>query len=63
MPATVVKVLAVPGQSVRSGDTLVIVEAMKMELPVRAPSDAIVKAVRCQERDVVQADQTLVELE
>jgi acetyl/propionyl-CoA carboxylase alpha subunit len=63
MPATVVKVLAVPGQTVRSGDTLVIVEAMKMELPVRAPSDAIVKAVRCRERDVVQADQTLVELE
>jgi biotin carboxyl carrier protein len=63
MPATVVKVLAVPGQAVRSGDTLVIVEAMKMELPVRAPSDAIVKAVHCRERDVVQADQTLIELE
>jgi acetyl-CoA/propionyl-CoA carboxylase, biotin carboxylase, biotin carboxyl carrier protein len=63
MPATVVKVLAEPGQTVKSGDTLVIVEAMKMELPVRAPSDAVVKAVRCRERDVVQADQTLVELE
>jgi biotin carboxyl carrier protein len=63
MPATVVRVLAAPGQAVKSGDTLVIVEAMKMELPVRAPSDAIVKAVRCSERDIVQADQTLVELE
>ena len=63
MPATVVKVLATPGQTVKAGDTLVIVEAMKMELPVRAPSDAVVKAVRCQERDIVQADQTLVELE
>ena len=63
MPATVVKVLAVPGQTVRSGDTLVIVEAMKMELPVRATSDATVKAVRCREHEVVQADQTLVELE
>jgi biotin carboxyl carrier protein len=63
MPATVVKVLAVPGQTVKSGDTLVIVEAMKMELPVRAQSDSVVKAVRCRERDVVQADQTLVELE
>jgi biotin carboxyl carrier protein len=63
MPATVVKVLAVPGQTVKSGDTLVIVEAMKMELPVRATSDATVKAVRCREHDVVQADQTLVELE
>jgi acetyl/propionyl-CoA carboxylase alpha subunit len=63
MPATVVKVLVVPGQTVKSGDTLVIVEAMKMELPVRALSDAVVKAVRCRERDIVQADQTLVELE
>ena len=63
MPATVVKVLAAPGQAVKSGDTLVIVEAMKMELPVRASSDAIVKAVHCRERDIVQADQTLVELE
>jgi len=31
MPATVVKVLVTPGQAVRHGDTLVIVEAMKME--------------------------------
>ena len=38
MPATVVKVLATAGQAVKAGDTLVIVEAMKMELPVRAPS-------------------------
>jgi biotin carboxyl carrier protein len=63
MPATIVKVLATPGQTVKAGDTLVIVEAMKMELPVRAPSDAVVKTVRCQERDIVQADQILVELE
>ena len=63
MPATVVKVLAVAGQAVKAGDTLVIVEAMKMELPVRAPADAIVKAVLCKEKELVQADQILVELE
>jgi biotin carboxyl carrier protein len=63
MPATVVKVLAAPGQTVRTGDTLVIVEAMKMELPVRAPSDAVVKAVHCREKEIVQPDQVLVELE
>ena len=63
MPATVVTILATPGQRVKAGDTLVIVEAMKMELPLRAPSDAVVKAVRCRERETVQADQTLVELE
>jgi biotin carboxyl carrier protein len=63
MPATIIKVLVTNGQSVKAGDTLVIVEAMKMELPVRAPADASVKAVRCREGEIVQADQTLVELE
>ena len=63
MPATVVKVLVTEGQAVKAGDTVVIVEAMKMELPVRAPADAVVKAVRCREGDIVKSDQTLVELE
>ena len=62
MPATVVKVLVVPGQSVRRGDTLVVVEAMKMELPIRAPGDAIVAAVNCREGELVQPDRVLVEL-
>jgi len=63
MPATVIKVLAAPGQAVRHGDTLVVVEAMKMELPIRAPGDATVKAVHCREGELVQPDRTLVELE
>jgi 3-methylcrotonyl-CoA carboxylase alpha subunit len=63
MPATVVKVLVAPGQAVRHGDTLVVVEAMKMELPIRAPGDATVKAVNCREGELVQPDRALVELE
>jgi biotin carboxyl carrier protein len=63
MPATVVKVLVAAGQTVRRGDTLVLVEAMKMELPIRAPGDAVVKAVHCHEGEIVQPDRTLVELE
>jgi biotin carboxyl carrier protein len=63
MPATVVKVLVAPGQAVRHGDTLVLLEAMKMELPLRAPSDAVVKAVNCREGELVQPDRALVELE
>jgi biotin carboxyl carrier protein len=62
MPATIVEVLVTAGQAVKAGDTLVIVEAMKMELPVRAPADASVKAVRCREGEIVKADQTLIEL-
>ena len=62
MPATVVKILVAPGQQVRHGDTLVVLEAMKMELPVRAPGDGTVKAVNCREGELVQPDRTLVEL-
>lgn len=63
MPATVLKVLATPGQRVGRGDTLVIVEAMKMEMPLRASADATIKAVRCREGELVQPDAVLVELE
>ena len=63
MPATVVKIAVVPGQAVRRGDTLVVVEAMKMELPIRAPADATVKAINCREGELVQPDRELVELE
>jgi len=62
MPATVIKVLVSPGATVRKGDTVVVLEAMKMELPLRAPADATVTAVNCREGDLVQPDQVLVDL-
>jgi biotin carboxyl carrier protein len=63
MPATIVKIIGVPGAPFKRGDTLVVVEAMKMELPISAEHDGVVKAVHCQEGDLVQAGQTLIELE
>jgi len=63
MPATVIKILVAPGAAVRKGDTLVLLEAMKMELPIRAPADATVKAVNCREGDLVQPDAAIIELE
>ena len=62
MPATVLKVLTAPGATVRSGDTLLILEAMKMELPIRSAGDASVVAVRCREGELVQAGAVLIEL-
>jgi acetyl/propionyl-CoA carboxylase alpha subunit len=62
MPATVLKILVAPGASVRKGDTLLILEAMKMELPVRAPADAVVRGIAFKEGDLVQAGTVLVEL-
>ncbi|MEO6213893.1 MAG: biotin/lipoyl-containing protein [Vicinamibacterales bacterium] len=63
MPATVVRILATAGQAVQPGDTLIVLEAMKMELPVRAPAAGIVRAVHCREGQLVQAGVALVELE
>jgi acetyl-CoA carboxylase biotin carboxylase subunit len=61
MPATVLKVPVKAGDTVSKGDVVVLLEAMKMELPIRAASDAKVAHVRCREGELVQADQTLVE--
>ena len=63
MPATVIKVLVSPGDAVKKGDTVVLLEAMKMELPIRAPADATVAAVLCQAGELVQPDAALIELE
>lgn len=62
MPATVIRVVAPPGTRVARGATIVLLEAMKMELPLRAPHDAVVTAVHCREGDLVQPNVVLVEL-
>jgi len=63
MPATVLKVRVTPGEEVAAGATLIILEAMKMELPVRAPAAGRVTAVHCQEGDLVQPGVSLIDLE
>ena len=61
MPATVIKVQVQAGDAVKKGDVMIVLEAMKMELPLRALGDGVVSAVRCREGELVQADATLVE--
>jgi biotin carboxyl carrier protein len=63
MPATVRQVLAGPGTEVKQGDVLLVLEAMKMELPVRAPADGKIARVKCREGELVQAGQELIELD
>lgn len=63
MPGTVIRINVVAGAVVKRGDTLIVLEAMKMELPVRAPADGIVKTVSCREGELVQPGAALVELE
>ena len=54
MVANVWKVLVGAGDTVESGDTLVILESMKMEIPIEAPEAGTVKDVAVQEGGVVQ---------
>ena len=63
MPATVVAVHAAPGQSVAEGETVVVLEAMKMELPLKSPRSGTVKAIHCAKGDLVQPGVNLVEIE
>jgi 3-methylcrotonyl-CoA carboxylase alpha subunit len=63
MPATVVAVNVAPGDAVEAGAILILLEAMKMELPVRAPGDGRVKAVHCRPGELVQPDVVLIEFE
>lgn len=62
MSATVVRIAVAPGDHVKQGDLLVALEAMKMELPIRAPRDGIVKAVHCREGELVQPGDVLVDM-
>jgi 3-methylcrotonyl-CoA carboxylase alpha subunit len=63
MHGLVLKVLAKPGDKVRAHQTLVVIEAMKMEHSIEAPHDGIVKAVHCKEGGRVTEGELLVELE
>ncbi|GAA4956695.1 biotin/lipoyl-binding carrier protein [Actinoplanes utahensis] len=54
MVANVWKVVTAPGATVAEGDTLVILESMKMEIPVIAEHDGTVSRLAVSEGDVVQ---------
>ena len=59
---TVWKIEVKVGQRVSAGDTLVILESMKMEMPVEATEAGVVQEVRCQEAQAVNEGDVLVVL-
>jgi biotin carboxyl carrier protein len=63
MPATVVTINAAVGQAVNEGDTVIVLEAMKMELPIRAPRTGVVTAINCTQGELVQPGIHLLEIE
>ena len=56
---TVWKIEKKQGEKVEAGDVLVILESMKMEMPVEAPEDGVVQEVRCAEGQAVQEGDVL----
>ena len=60
---TVWKVECEVGQEVEEGDTVVIIESMKMEMPVEAEDEGTVKEIKCEDGQSVKEGDTLVVLE
>ena len=62
MPGNIIKVNVKSGDSVKKGDVLCILEAMKMENEICAPSDGVVAGVNVSQGASVQTDDVLLSL-
>ena len=62
MPGTILAVNVKPGQAVKRGDVLVVLEAMKMENEIMAPNDGTVGTVNVAKGQSVQTGATLLTL-
>jgi biotin carboxyl carrier protein len=60
MPGLIVTIEVKPGQQLKKGDGLLIIEAMKMENEIKAPFDCTIKEIKVQERQAVEKGQVLV---
>jgi glutaconyl-CoA/methylmalonyl-CoA decarboxylase subunit gamma len=62
MPGRIVKVLVAAGQEVKSGDSLIVIEAMKMQNEIRAPRNGRVEVIRVTEGEGVENGALLLRL-
>ncbi|MBN2715565.1 MAG: biotin/lipoyl-binding protein [Deltaproteobacteria bacterium] len=63
MVGKVVKIVAEVGQAVSEDDAIVMLEAMKVEMPVGAPEDGTVAEIKVKEGDAVESGQVIAILE
>jgi biotin carboxyl carrier protein len=63
MVANVWKIVVAEGDSVSEGDTLVILESMKMEIPVLAEDSGVVSQLKVAEGDVIQEGDLIAVIE
>jgi len=61
MPGLVVSIDVAAGQEVKAGQTLCVIEAMKMQNIIRAERDGVIKQLNCQAGDSVSADEVIAE--
>jgi len=63
MPGLVLSIMVEPGDSVKKGEGLLVLEAMKMENIIRTPADGIVKSIDVKKSDAVEKNQVLIKFE
>jgi len=63
MTGKIVSIVVNVGDQVKTDDEVVIMDAMKMEIPIYAPDDGTVKKINVKEGDSVKTDQVLVILD
>lgn len=61
MPGLIIDILVEPGQEVKKGDPLLILEAMKMENVIKSPGEAVVSAIKVNKGDGVEKNQLLIQ--
>jgi len=60
MPGLVFDIIAEVGQEVKVGDTILILEAMKMENNIKSPTDGVIKEIKCTKGNSVEKNDILV---
>jgi biotin carboxyl carrier protein len=63
MPGKVVRIVAAVGQEVKTGDSIIVVEAMKMQNEMKSPKDGVVKEIRAEAGATVNAGDVLAVIE
>ena len=63
MTGKIISIVVNAGDEVKAEDEVVIMDAMKMEIPVYAPVDGVIKEIKVKEGDSVKTDQILIVLD
>lgn len=63
MTGKIINIVVHVGDEVKAEDEVVIMDAMKMEIPIYAPADGVIKEIKIKEGDSVKTDQILIIVE